>query len=102
MYKSGGYNIYPREVELALESHPAIAMAAVFGVPDDHYGEKGVAYVLPRPGASLQEQDVRDHARDRLANYKVPKAIYIDTELPMLPIGKIDKGALKQRYRATR
>ncbi|WP_240945887.1 class I adenylate-forming enzyme family protein [Pseudomaricurvus alkylphenolicus] len=95
MYKSGGYNIYPREIELTLEQHPAVAMSAVFGVPDPVYTEKGVAYILLEAGARLEEADIKQFCKQHLANYKVPKQFFIRRELPMLPIGKIDKAQLK-------
>ena len=96
MYKSGGYNIYPREVEMVLEEHPAVAMAAVFGVPDEAYGEKGVAYLLLENGATVDEATISAHCREQLANYKVPKVFNIETELPILAIGKIDKAKLRE------
>jgi len=98
MYKSGGYNVYPREVELVLESHPAVAMSAVFGVADETYGEKGVAYLLLAPGAQVAEGELKAHCRQQLANYKIPKVFSIREELPMLPIGKVDKAGLKQSH----
>ncbi len=97
MYKSGGYNVYPREIELVLESHPDVAMAAVIGMPDPLYQEVGHAFVLPHPGRTVTTEALEGHCRDQLANYKVPKRFTIAAEFPMLPIGKIDKQALKNR-----
>lgn len=97
MYKSGGYNVYPREIELVLESHPDVAMAAVIGMPDPLYQEVGHAFVLPHPGRTVTAETLERHCRDQLANYKVPKRFTIAAEFPMLPIGKIDKQALKNR-----
>jgi len=91
MFKSGGYNVYPREVEIVLESHPAVAMAAVVGVPDPLYQEVGHAFVLPRGDAEPSEDELRSYLRGRLANYKVPKRLFVRRELPMLPVGKIDR-----------
>ncbi len=93
MFKSGGYNVYPREVELALEQHPAVAMAAVVGVPDALYGEVGYACIVPK--AEVNIGDLRAHCTAILANYKVPKHFDITTNPPLLPIGKIDKKALR-------
>lgn len=95
MFKSGGYNIYPREVELVLEEHPAVAMAAVLGVPDPVWQEVGHAFVRRQPGRAAGEAELTAFCRDRLANYKIPKRITILDDLPMLPIGKIDKQALR-------
>lgn len=95
MFKSGGYNVYPREVELALEKHPAVAMAAVVGVPDALYDEVGYACVVPKSAVNVD--DLRAHCRALLANYKVPKHFEITDNPPLLPIGKIDKKALKRR-----
>lgn len=95
MFKSGGYNVYPREVELAIEAHAGVAMAAVIGVPDALYGEVGHAYILREPGAEVTAAALDAHCRDRLANYKVPKRFAVRDALPMLPIGKIDKPALE-------
>ena len=97
MFKSGGYNVYPREIELTLEEHEGVAMAAVIAIPDDLYQEVGQAWVLRAPGAEVEESELTAHCRTRLANYKVPKKIRIRDELPMLPVGKIDKKALKKR-----
>ena len=95
MYKSGGYNVYPREVEAALEDHPAVRAAAIVSVPDPVWQEIGWGFVLASPETSAA--DIMKHARGRLANYKLPKRLVIRSDLPMLPIGKIDKRALKER-----
>jgi acyl-CoA synthetase (AMP-forming)/AMP-acid ligase II len=93
MFKSGGYNVYPREVEQVLEDHPSVAAAAVLGMPDDRWQEVGWAFVLLRGATSADE--LAGFARGRLANYKIPKRIILASELPLLPIGKIDKQALR-------
>lgn len=95
MYKSGGYNVYPREVENAIEAHDAVEMAAVVSVPDPVWQEVGVAYVLP--GAPVTAEALAAHCRERLANYKLPKLFVIVDDLPLLPIGKVDKVTLKKR-----
>lgn len=95
MYKSGGYNVYPREVETVLEAHPAVALAAVVAAPDPLWQEVGIAYVAPRSAVTPAELEA--HCRAHLANYKVPKRIVIEPDLPLLPIGKVDKPALKRR-----
>ena len=96
MFKSGGFNVYPREIEMMLETHPAIAMAAVIGLPDQLYGEIGHAYLLLRSGASATEPDIALWCKERLANFKVPKRFHLRRQLPMLPVGKIDKVALRK------
>jgi fatty-acyl-CoA synthase len=95
MFKSGGYNVYPREIEQVLESHPDVAMAAVIGMPDPLYQEVGHAFVMVVPGRTPTAEALELHCRTQLANYKVPKRFVIAAEFPMLPIGKIDKQALK-------
>lgn len=95
MYKSGGYNVYPREVEEVLESHPAISLAAVVSAPDPMWQEVGIAYVIPDDDVSPAELDA--FCRHRLANYKIPKRFVIQSALPLLPIGKVDKVELKRR-----
>lgn len=97
MYKSGGYNVYPREVEVVIESHPAVVMAAVVSRPDPLWQEVGVAFFVSRE--DLTTDQLADHCRDRLANYKVPKAFVLCDDLPLLPIGKVDKVALTRRAR---
>ena len=92
MFKSGGYNTYPREIEQCLEEHPAVRMAAVVAVPDQVFDQVGHAFVVADQGAT--SDDLLAHCRERLANYKVPKAVHLREQLPMLAVGKIDKKAL--------
>jgi acyl-CoA synthetase (AMP-forming)/AMP-acid ligase II len=95
MYKSGGYNVYPREVEEVLESHPAVSVAAVVSVPDPVWQEVGVAYLIAE--STVNVEDLAQFCRERLANYKLPKRLVIQDALPLLPIGKVDKVELKRR-----
>lgn len=96
MFKSGGENVYPREIEDVLESHPAVLFAAVLGVPDDVYQEVGWAFVMPKPGAEVGEDDLRGLCREKLANFKIPKRFFIRPLLPLLGSGKISKLALRE------
>jgi acyl-CoA synthetase (AMP-forming)/AMP-acid ligase II len=95
MYKSGGYNVYPREIEAVLEGHPAIALAAVVAAPDPLWQEVGVAYVVAT--GDLTVEQIATYCRAQLADYKIPKRIFIEANLPLLPIGKVDKRALRAR-----
>lgn len=95
MFKSGGYNVYPREVELVLEEHPSIRMAAVVPVDDQKFQQVGHAFVLVDASTDLQESAVIAWCKERLANYKVPKRVVIRSAMPMLAIGKVDKVRLK-------
>ena len=97
MFKSGGYNVYPREVELALETCPAVAAAAVVGIPHQTFGEVGWAFVVPAARTPLDESLLRAHAAACLANYKIPKRFVLVDSLPVLAVGKVDKRALRAR-----
>lgn len=97
MYKSGGYNVYPLEVEAAIEAHPGVHGCAVVGIPDPLWDEVGVAFVIA--DSDVSESDILAHCRERLANYKLPKRIVLRRELPLLPIGKVDKVALRREAR---
>ncbi len=98
MYKSGGFNVYPREVEQALESLESTNLVAVVSVPDPLYDEVGHAFItLKTDAAHTSENTLRTHASRNLANYKVPKVFHIVDELPLLPNGKINKKLLTQR-----
>lgn len=97
MYKSGGYNIYPVELEQLLAQHPDVSEAAVFPVPHDVYQEVGFAFVAVNPGSKVTGDDLDKWLRPQLANYKIPKHWSIETALPHLPNSKLDKQALKSR-----
>jgi len=94
---TGGYNVYPAEVEDVLQSHPDVAMCAVFGIPDEIKGEKPWAAVVPRPGTKVDEAALDAHCRERLAAYKVPRRFVVVDELPRSSVGKI----LRRELRAT-
>ena len=87
----GGYNVYPREVEEQLYSHPAIVEAAVVGVPDERLGEEVAAVVVPKEGESIDAQELRAWLGERLSPYKVPRVYRIVGELPKGATGKILK-----------
>lgn len=89
MIVSGGENVFPREVEELLVTHPAVGDAAVFGVPDDEYGQRLCACVVLRPGATLTDEEVRTFVKQNLARYKVPRHIHFLDELPRNPSGKV-------------
>jgi fatty-acyl-CoA synthase len=96
MYISGGENVYPAEVERVLQAHPAVAEAAVIGVPDEKWGESGRAFVvLHATGKSEEAETLRAHCKAHLAKFKVPRDIVFLDELPKNDTGKINRAALK-------
>jgi fatty-acyl-CoA synthase len=96
MYKSGGENVYPAEVEAVLLDCPGVAQAAVIGVPDEKWGEVGRAFVEPSPGHSLDSEAIARFLDGKLARFKLPKRILVLEVLPRIGSGKIDKQALKE------
>jgi fatty-acyl-CoA synthase len=92
----GGENVYPREVEEFLYTHEGIADVQVIGVPDEKYGEELCAWVLARSGADLDEEDVREYCRGRLAHYKVPRYVIFADEFPMTVTGKVQKFKMRE------
>ncbi len=94
---SGGYNVYPAEVEFVLNSLPGVAESAVVGVPHPDFGEVGVAVVVPRPGAGVQAAELLDKLKSQLANYKIPKRCVLVAELPRNAMGKVQKNLLRQQ-----
>jgi acyl-CoA synthetase (AMP-forming)/AMP-acid ligase II len=97
MIVSGGENVFPREVEDILAEHPGVDDVAVIGVPDDHFGQRLRAFVVPAPGAELSEDVVRDYVRDNLARFKVPRDVVFVDVLPRNATGKILKRELRAR-----
>ncbi len=97
---SGGYNVYPAEVEEVLQAHPSVAMCAVFGIPDDIKGEKPWAAVVPSRGAEVDVAALDKHCREQLAAYKVPRRFVVVDELPRSSVGKILRRELRARYAA--
>ena len=93
----GGENIYPREIEEFLCSHPAIADAQVIGVPDEKYGEELMAWVQLAPGGELTEDELRDFCRDKIAYFKVPRYIKFVSEFPMTVTGKVRKVEMRDK-----
>ncbi len=98
MIISGGVNIYPAEIEAALELHPDINDVAVFGIPDEEWGEAVHAIVVVRPGASLGKDQIAAFARQHLAGYKVPRSFSFMTEIPRTGSGKILKRELRKPF----
>lgn len=99
MVISGGVNIYPAEIEAVLHDMPAVADCAVFGIPDDEYGESLCAVIQPRPGhEDLTAEEVRAFLRTRVAGYKVPKRVSFSACLPREDSGKIFKRKLREQY----
>jgi acyl-CoA synthetase (AMP-forming)/AMP-acid ligase II len=99
MIISGGMNVYPAEVEAALEQHPGIFEAAVFGIPSQQWGEAVHATVVRAPGSSLTGEEITAFAREHLASYKVPRSVNFVDELPRTGSGKVLKRQLRAPYR---
>jgi malonyl-CoA/methylmalonyl-CoA synthetase len=96
---SGGYNVYPVEVESELDALNGVAESAVIGVPHPDFGEGVTAVVVPRAGVTLDESALRAALEQRLAKYKLPKRIVFVREMPRNAMGKVQKAELRQRYR---
>jgi fatty-acyl-CoA synthase len=98
MIVSGGFNIYPRDIEDVLTTHPAVAVAAVIGVPDEKWGEAVKAFVVLRPDTRASAHDLADWVRSRKGSVYVPKSFEIAERLPLSAVGKVDKRALRATY----
>jgi malonyl-CoA/methylmalonyl-CoA synthetase len=96
---SGGFNVYPAEVEGYLNEQPGVAESAVIGVPHPDFGEAVVAVIIAKPGATLDAQTLIAEMRDKIAAFKVPKRVFIDSELPRNQMGKVQKNRLREQHR---
>ena len=94
----GGENIYPREIEEYLYSHPAIQEAQVFGVPDDKYGEQVAVWVLLNEGMELTEEELTNYCTQQISHFKIPKYIKFVEDFPMTVTGKIQKYIMQEQY----
>ena len=95
---SGGYNVYPAEIESVLNDMPGVQESAIVGVPHPDFGEVGVAVVTPKPGAQLDGDALVAALKSQLANFKIPKRCFIEAELPRNTMGKVQKNLLRERY----
>jgi fatty-acyl-CoA synthase len=102
MIVSGGFNIFPREVEDVLSQHADVAMVAVVGVPDDKWGEAVTAVIVPREGAQPQPDELIAMVKAHKGSAHAPKQVQFVTELPMTGVGKVDKKKLRARFWAGR
>ncbi|MEP6964071.1 MAG: malonyl-CoA synthase, partial [Polaromonas sp.] len=97
---SGGYNVYPAEIEGWLNEMPGVAESAVVGVAHPDFGEVGVAVLIPKPGVALDEIRILAQLKASVANFKVPKQCFVVDELPRNTMGKVQKNVLRERYKA--
>lgn len=96
---SGGYNVYPAEIEGYINDMPGVAESALVGVPHPDFGEVGVAIVIAKPGAKLEAEQVIAGLKARLANFKIPKRCFIVSELPRNTMGKVQKNLLREQHK---
>src|SRR5699024_2112012 len=95
MFISGGYNVYPLEIETYLNRYPGVNAACVLEIPDDTWGEIGVAFLIPEAGITLNIDEIVQYCKEGLANYKIPKQFYVRTDLPKTLVGKIAKQEIR-------
>ena len=96
---SGGYNVYPAEIEGYINDMPGVAESALVGVPHPDFGEVGVAVVIAKPGASLNADAIVAQLKSQLANFKIPKKCFVVAELPRNTMGKVQKNLLREQYK---
>jgi malonyl-CoA/methylmalonyl-CoA synthetase len=97
---SGGYNVYPAEIEGYINEMSGVAESAVVGVPHPDFGEVGVAVVIAKPGAALKTEAILAELKAKLANFKIPKRCFVVAELPRNTMGKVQKNLLREQYKA--
>jgi malonyl-CoA/methylmalonyl-CoA synthetase len=96
---SGGYNVYPAEIEGYINDMPGVAESALVGVPHPDFGEVGVAVVIAKPGAPVSGEAVLASLKAQLANFKIPKKCFVLPELPRNTMGKVQKNLLRDQYK---
>ena len=96
---SGGYNVYPAEIESTINDMPGVSESAVIGVPHPDFGEVGVAVLILKPNATLTPDDVIANLKATLANFKIPKRCFALSELPRNTMGKVQKNVLREQYK---
>ena len=96
---SGGYNVYPAEIEGYINELPGVAESALVGVPHPDFGEVGVAVVIAKPGAVLDAVQITATLKSKLANFKIPKQCFVVPELPRNTMGKVQKNLLRDQYK---
>jgi len=102
MIVTGGFNVFPREVEDVLAAHADVAVVAVIGIPDDKWGEAVTAVIVPKPGTSPSERELIDLVKQRKGSTHAPKQVKFVSELPMTGVGKVDKKSLRAKFWAGR
>jgi fatty-acyl-CoA synthase len=93
----GGENVYPREIEEYIYTHPDVEDVQVIGVPDERYGEELMAWVRLRPGAELETEDIRQFCQGRIAHFKIPRYVRFVDEFPMTVTGKVQKFKMREQ-----
>ncbi len=96
---TGGYNVYPKEIEILLDDIAGVEESAVIGIPHPDFGEAVTAVVVAKPGVTLTESDLMGHVKGKIANYKVPKRIHVVAALPRNVMGKVQKNVLRDQYK---
>jgi fatty-acyl-CoA synthase len=100
MIVSGGFNIYPREIEIIIAEHPAVAEVAVIGVPNEKWGEAVTAVVVVKPGAEVSEAEIIAPVAEQKGSFQAPKRVDFVDSIPQTPVGKPDKKVLRAQYAA--
>jgi malonyl-CoA/methylmalonyl-CoA synthetase len=95
---SGGYNVYPAEIEGYINELAGVAESALVGIPHADFGEVGLAVVVPKPGATVDPTQVIAELKSKLANFKIPKQCVVVRELPRNSMGKVQKNLLREQY----
>jgi malonyl-CoA/methylmalonyl-CoA synthetase len=96
---TGGYNVYPAEIEGVINEMPGVAESAVVGLPHPDFGEGVIAVVVPKPGAALDGRAIVSALKGRIANFKVPKQVFVVSDLPRNAMGKVQKNLLREQHK---